>query len=123
MIVFRLSFRGYINGEEGYSSESYYSTININRITEESKFLSSFSYENSLTNFDYDDLDLEVKTKRIFLNSTYVKSRGEHFSIGAKSRYEQNTYNNLDASYRFSPCLEYNLFPYSESSEHRFSVL
>ncbi len=30
---------------------------------------------------------------------------------------------NYDGSYKLSPCVEYNLFPYSESSEHRLSLI
>ncbi len=121
--VFRLSASGYMSGEDGYKTQNYYSSVRINRITEASKFLSTFSYSNNLTEYNYDDLDLTTNRKSSSIYLTYVKSKGDYFSIGSKARYNQNTYSNLDASYTFSPCIEYNFFPYSESSEHRLSVL
>ena len=120
--VYEVSASASVSGMEGLFSEDYYSSLSINRVTEESKFLSSFNYSNDLTKYSYEDLELDTKRKIMSLYLTYVKSKGDHFSIGGKSRYTNNTYYNLDASYRISPCIEYNFFPYSESSEHRFSI-
>jgi hypothetical protein len=120
--VSRISSNASVSGSEGLLRQYYYSSISINRVTEESKFLSSFSYSNDLTTYSYDDLNLKTKSESMSMYLTYVKSIGDYFSIGGKSRYTKNTYYNLDASYRISPCIEYNFFPYSESSEHRFSI-
>lgn len=44
-------------------------------------------------------------------------------SIGIRANYKQSTSQNYDGNYKFSYCVEYNIFPYSESSEHRMSFL
>ena len=75
------------------------------------------------SNFEYEDFSLVTEKKNKYVNMTFVKSQGEHFSIGARANYTQSTSQNYDGEYKFSPCIEYNFFPYSESSEHRFSLL
>ena len=121
--VFRTSVGGYMFGEEGYSSRSFNGRLTANRITAESKFTSSFSMYSNISKFEYDDFSLETKNESRYANMTFVKSKGEHLSIGVKANYTQSTSQNYDGKYKFSPCIEYNIFPYSESSEHRFSFL
>jgi len=121
--VFRTSASGYINGEEGYSYRSYNGRLTANRITAESKFTSSFSMNSNISKFEYENFSLVTEKKSKYANMTFVKSQGEHFSIGARANYTQSTLQNYDGHYKFSPCIEYNIFPYSESSEHRMSLL
>ena len=122
--AFRTSIGGYFSGEESYSNSNSYVSLSANRITEESKFTSSFYINSSISKFKFEnDPDVTVENKSKYANMTYVKSKGEHFSIGAKANYSQATFMNYDGHYEFSPCIEYNFFPYSESSEHRLSLL
>jgi len=39
-----------------------------------------------------------------------------HLSVGATTRLESSVYSNYDYAFRFAPAIEYNIFPYSESS-------
>jgi len=122
--AFRTSIGGYFSGEESYSNSNSYVSLSANRITAESKFTSNFYINSSISKYKFEnDPDVAVENKSKYANMTYVKSRGEHFSIGAKANYSQATFMNYDGSYKLSPCVEYNLFPYSESSEHRLSLL
>ena len=121
--AFRVSISGSINGEETYTNSSYYGSLTANRITAKSKFTSRFSINSNVSEYEYDDISLVTEQKSKYANMTYVKSKGDHFSIGAKANYMQSTSKNYDGNYKFSPCIEYNIFPYSESSEHRMSFL
>lgn len=121
--VFRASIGGYFSGEESYSNIDYSGSLSANRITAESKFKSSFYVYSTVSKFEYDNFSLETEKKSKRVNMTYVKSKGEKISIGAKANYSQSTFMNYDGHYQLSPCVEYNLFPYSESSEHRLSLL
>jgi hypothetical protein len=121
--AFRVSISGSINGEETYTNSSYYGSLTANRITAESKFTSRFSLNSNVSKYEYEDISLVTEQKSKYANMTYVKSKGDHFSIGAKANYMQSTSKNYDGNYKFSPCIEYNIFPYSESSEHRMSFL
>ena len=122
--AFRTSIGGYFNGQESYSYSNSYLSLSANKITEESKFTSFVYINSSISKYKFEnDPDVNVENKSKNANFTYVKSKGDHFSIGAKVNYSQSTFMNYDGSYKLSPCVEYNLFPYSESSEHRLSLL
>jgi hypothetical protein len=121
--AFRTSIGGSFNGEEGYKNSRYNGSFTANRITAESKLTSSFFVYSTISKFEYDNFSLETEKKSKRVNMTYVKSKGEHLSIGARVNYSQSTSQNYNGHYQLSPCVEYNLFPYSESSEHRLSLL
>ena len=122
--AFRTSIGGYFNGQESYSNSNSYLSLSANKITEESKFTSWVYINSSISKYKFENSpDVNVENKSKNADFTYVKSKGDHFSIGAKANYSQSTFMNYDGSYKLSPCVEYNLFPYSESSEHRLSLL
>ena len=122
--AFQTSIGGYFNGEENYSNSNSDMRLSANRITEESKFKSSFSINSSISKYKFQtEPDVTIKSKSKYAGMTYVKSKSEHFSIGAIANYSQSTFYNYDGSYKLSPCIEYNIFPYAESSEHRLSLL
>ena len=121
--AFSTSISGSINGEETYTNSSYYGSLTANRITAESKFTSRFSINSNVSKYEYEDISFVTERKNKYANMTYVKSRGDHLSIGVRANYKQSTSQNYDGNYKFSPCIEYNIFPYSESSEHRMSFL
>lgn len=121
--AFRTSISGSINGEETYTNSSYYGSLTANRITTESKFTSRFSINSNVSKYEYEDISFVTERKNKYANMTYVKSRGDHLSIGVRVNYKQSTSQNYDGNYKFAPCIEYNIFPYSESSEHRMSFL
>jgi len=121
--VFRMGANGYMNGEEGYSYKSYGGRLTANRITEKSKFTSSLRLSNSVTEYDYEDYSFISEKKSLNIGSIYVLSLNKKFSVGVKSNFIESTYLNLDYGFDIAPCVEYNFYPYSESSEHRFSIL
>ena len=121
--VFRMGANGYMNGKEGYSYKSYSGRLTANRITEKSKFTSSLRLSNSVTEYDYDDYSFTSERKSLNIGSVYVLSLNKKFSVGVKSNFIESTYSNLDYGFEVAPCVEYNFYPYSESSEHRFSIL
>lgn len=121
--VFRMGANGYMEGEEGYSNKNYGGELTVNRITKKSKFTSSFELSNYITEYDYDDYSFTSKRKTLDIDSTYVLSLNKKLSAGLKSNFIQSTYSNLDYGLTLSPVIEYNFYPYSESAEHRFSVL
>ena len=122
--VFRTSIGGNFSGEESRSNSRSYLSLSANKINEESKFTSDLDIISSISKTKIENSpEVTAENKRKNASFTYVKSKGEHFSIGAKAYYSQSTYKNYDGHYQFSPCIEYNIFPYSESSEHRLSLL
>ena len=57
------------------------------------------------------------------MRNLIVKSLGEHWSAGAKLNLRSSTFNNTNFSMDFFPSVEYNLFPYSESTHRQMRFL
>ena len=121
--VFRLNLSAWIDAEKGYTNSNYNSTISINKIKEKSKFLSNFRMYNSITSFDYPDYKLQTEKKNSSADFTYVKSLSPKFSLGAFTNISRSTYYDYNLKLRFEPAIEYNFYPYDESSKHRLSML
>ena len=56
------------------------------------------------------------------LDSLVVKSLGEHWSAGFTSALTSSTYSNQRRVANFNPAIEYDFFPYSESSQRSLTI-
>lgn len=121
--VFNLSTRVRLNGEQSRKSHSFSGSVSANRVTSESKFRVSVwaNYDKSV--FDYEDTYIESLSRSKTVDSMYVKSLGEHWSVGAVVNASASTYSNLDFSLSVHPAVEFDLFPYSESTRRQLRFL
>lgn len=116
--VFRLGASSYGNGEKSSSSGSYYLSTSANRTTEAWKMRLSLGRSVSRSSFDLGD-GTTVKTRLTDWNvdSLVVKSLGPHWSAGATGGLVGSTFSNAKLVARMAPGIEYDIFPYSESSK------
>ena len=56
-------------------------------------------------------------------NSLVVKSISDHWSVGGWLELRSSSYNNLDFKSQLMPGIEYDLFPYSESTRRQLRFL
>ncbi len=56
------------------------------------------------------------------LNGRAVKSLTDHWSLGAKAGAARSTFLNQKLAMRIAPGVEYNVFPYRESTERSFTL-
>lgn len=119
--VFRTSFSGYFNGESSSQYSSIYGSLSASRTTEDLRlsFGLSGSYNENSYNYDMDGINYEFTniTRSQSLSASAVKSISDHWSLGGWSSVYKSTYGNIDFEWDLSTGLEYNLFPYSESSQ------
>jgi len=52
-----------------------------------------------------------------------VKSLGEHWSVGGYVEAESSSYSNIDLALTAAPAVEYDVFPYSESTKRQLRIL
>ena len=115
--VFRVRFNGNMNGESSTSYESFSGGLSANRITEAWKvsITGSGSYRES--SYDLGDDEPYVSISRdSSLNGLAVKSLTGHWSLGARGSFGSSTYTNKRLYLTAAPAVEYNYFPYSEST-------
>lgn len=107
-----------------FTSYSISGGLSADKITEDWKL--SFS---SNANYNTNVFDLgNNETYESYNNSTYtsaviVKSLNDHWSFGGAASQSTSTYSNYDLRLSISPAIEYDLFPYSESTTKLLTFL
>jgi hypothetical protein len=115
--TFRLNLNGNANGEASSRFMQFNTNVNANRVTEESKI-------NLNVRMNYRESTFELPDGRTFVspnreyggNGQYVKSLGPHWSAGVRANWNSSTFNNQDLTWYTGPAIEWDLFPYSEST-------
>lgn len=121
--VFSLSTSGYFSGEQAHASESIRGSFSANRVTRDMKFnfTASASYQHD--RYTYEDQNLESNTRSFSGSGLFVKSLGEHWSAGFFYSVSSSTYSNHRLKLNISPAIEFDLFPYSESTRRQLRFL
>jgi hypothetical protein len=120
--VFSVSARGRLNGEKSRESNSIFGNVSVNRITPESKLRIGLSANIDESKYDYEDYQETSTSRSRSLDLLYAKSLGEHWSLGAFASSNHSTYSNIDLSLGFHPAIEYNIFPYSQSTRRQLRI-
>jgi hypothetical protein len=122
--VFSLSGNAFLSGETQYRSGSYYASVSANRTTPAFKVRTQAYGNWSDYWFDLGDGTSYQSTTHGYGGSALVvKSLGEHWSAGGYVQAESSTYGNLRLSLSAAPALEYDVFPYSESTKRQLRIL
>ncbi len=121
--VFSLSGSGYFNGEKLTRYSTLTGQFSANRITPGFKFRSSIYAGKSTDRFTYGDTEIVSTSKTQDFNILGVKSISNHWSVGAGFEAYTSTYSNIKLSLKPAPAIEYNAFPYSESTRHQLRFL
>lgn len=124
--VFKTSFSGYLYGEGSYDYTSLSGSVSATRTTEDLRLslsLSNYYYQNTYS-YDIDGENYKYVTIRRSQSGGFgvVKSISDHWSLGTWGSASKSTYSNLDFNWAFSGGLEYNFYPYSESSSKQIRL-
>lgn len=115
--VFQVAMRGGFSGEEYITSYHVNGDIDADRITEEWKIRLSAGYNYDEESYTFIDTDPYLSSSKSWnVRGLVVKSISNHWSLGTYLRAYSSTYRNIDLSYRIAPAIEFNFFPYSEST-------
>lgn len=124
--VFRINGNTWFNGEEAYKSASFNGSIRASRTTAAMKALFSFNADYNEDHYTIDDVEETYYRRGYGGEILLVKSLGEHWSFGVQSNASSRVTSNLKRGFRVGPALEYDLFPYSQSTRRqvifRYSV-
>lgn len=121
--VFRTSVNGRVNGQQSVRSTSLSGSVSANRITEAWKIQLGANGRYSESQFEFSDGSSFTSITRSYaFDALVVKSLSEHWSAGFRGSLDSSTFVNLDLGARLAPALEYNFFPYSESTRRQFTV-
>ena len=121
--VFSTSASLSASGASQQSSSSFSGSFSANRITEAWKFTSSASAYYSRSQYDFDDgTTFTAVTREFGANGMLVKSLGAHWAAGGRISASSSTYTNQRVALRAAPAIEYDLFPYAQSTRRQLTI-
>jgi hypothetical protein len=121
--LFNLSGSGYLMGEETYLNGMTDLSFSASRVTPESKVRLGLAVDASKTKYELEEEVITGTRSSWEANGLFVKSLGEHWSAGAYVEAESSLYSNIDLRLTAAPAVEYNVFPYSQSTRRQLRLL
>jgi len=120
--VFDLSSSAWLNAQQTYHSTSINSSLNIDRVTENWKYNFYVGHNYNEQKYEMTDGSIFSFNKSLYSSTELIKSISKHWSAGANIGAQFSTYNNIKLGYFAFPAIEYNIFPYSESSRKQLTL-
>lgn len=121
--VFRLGANGNLNGEESTKNASYRFNASASRTTEQWKISLGSNWFENRSHYDLGDGDIFKSTRSSWgANALVVRSAGPRLSFGVTSSASGSTYSNQDLSIRVMPGIEFDVFPYAESTRRSLTL-
>jgi hypothetical protein len=118
--VFELGMNGYFSGESQTKEHHLNGSVEASRVSEQWKFRTELEGSRSHSSFQLEDELFESTTSSYELSGLLVRSLGKRWSLGLEVTGERSTRDNYDLLLKVEPGIEYNVFPYSESSRRQF---
>lgn len=125
--VFRIGVGGSLEGE---SQERFLSgdvRMDASRVTEDLKLEFEIDVEAHRSEFDFVDVDEGIDTTYVSVRNFYgfealaAWSLGPHWSAGGLADVYRSSTRNTDLGIQTGPAIEYNIFPYDESTWRRLT--
>jgi hypothetical protein len=121
--VFSLSAGADLEKESQRSETSLEFNLSANKVTPEMKLQLGLWVQFDKEHYEYQDETITGRRENASFSGLFVKSLGEHWSAGVFVEAGSSSYENIDFSILPAPAIEYDLFPYSESTRRQLRFL
>jgi hypothetical protein len=121
--VFRTSLNGFGDGSSTNRFLNTYGEVSANRVTEAWKTNLSVNGSYNESHFTLSEgTDYTAIQRNYGADLLHVKSLGDHWSAGLQGGLFSSTYSNQKRVYRMFPAVEYDVFPYKESTRRQLRI-
>ena len=120
--VYSAGIHSFLRGEQSSNFINLWGSLSARRITEAWKFKISFSGSYNEDHFDYGDTKIVNISRSQNFETGAVKSLDQHWSLVLWGEANSSTYRNTDYRIAVIPGVEYNYFPYSESTRRKLTI-
>jgi hypothetical protein len=122
--VFGISGNGSIEGQESGNEKQFEASLSANRTTDAWKLNFSASGEFSREKFVLDEGEtFTADARNIEANALVAKSVNAHWSIGGVGALQSSIFSNYELRTRLAAGVEYDVFPYSQSTRRLLALL
>ena len=121
--VFEINTYPGFEGEESVKEFNMDNSFRISKITDKWKL--EFDLDHDIRNDKYNFKDTTYKAFRssLGMDNLIVKSLTDHWSAGVRFDVATSTFSNIHLGYDIYPSIEYNIFPYSQSTHKQLRLL
>jgi len=120
--VYGISASARSNGQESSNNLSVNGSLFANHITTDWKIRMKVRGSYNDSNFDILGTTYSSISRSNRVNATVIRSLGIHWSTGLFGNYRQSSYRNIDQSYKLWGAIEFNFFPYTESTRKALCI-
>ncbi len=121
--VFTIDLYTYLRGQQKFNFNTLNTTLSANKILKEWKILNSLSYYYTYNVYKLDDTTITNESKTYSGSTKLAIGLNNHFSAGSYLSFYSSTYDNIYLSAGIAPAIEYDIFPYDESSSRKLTFL
>ncbi len=121
--VFSVSGNSFLSGQQAMSSAFLAGSVTAKRITNDWKISLAANLSYDKNTFDIDTTTVVSISRSRSISGYIVKSLSSHWSIGGFFSASASTYNNEAFNPTVAPAIEYDLFPYSQSTRRQLRFL
>lgn len=121
--LFSLRISPHFEGEESMKELLLFNSLRIQKISENWKIEFDLDYDYIRIKYKYEDTSYVAVRSSEDFESLVVKSINDHWSVGGVVNLSASTYRNYKFQYEITPAIEYNIFPYSESTRRQLRML
>lgn len=121
--VLSVGLRGNLDFEDLSKRYNYSLSLSANRTTEDIKFR---FWANNYYNYKKYEIDeseeIISESNRKIVFTQLIKSLGDHWSAGVSLNLFSSTYDNAEFFFTLSPAVEFNVFPYEQSTRRELRI-
>lgn len=121
--VFNIDTNGRLNGEESRKDYSLNGSFSADCVTPDWKKSFNMRVNYNKEEYETDERTISSYTRSQEFRGLVVKSHGEHWSSGIYGSAQSSVFSNTKFAWNIAPAIEYNVFPYSESTRKEFRIL
>ena len=121
--VFRTNINGFVNGQSSMKTMDVFGGLSAGKVTDEWKLDLDVDFSFEKDEFELDEVTYLSISRSRSASALVVKSINDHWSIGGTASSSSSTYSNYDLTFEIMPGIEYDIFPYSESTRRQFRFL
>jgi hypothetical protein len=121
---FRVGVNGFLNGESQQEFINSSGNLQASRVTDLWKIRITGRGSFSRSEFHLDETTTFTSRQESYGVTGYTaRSVGARWGVGGIASWNRSTFSNYDASVRIAPAVEYNVFPYDESTHRLLTFL
>jgi hypothetical protein len=119
--IFNVNTNLYGNGQEYARNLSMGASISANRTSDKNLFEAGLWYNINSAVFEIEGQEpLRYSIRQFGAYNQDAVTLGDHWAVGYSTDFSSSTVTNIRSSIAFNPAIEYNIFPYVESTKRQF---